>query len=364
MNIEDIPTPALVIDLAIVERNLHRMASYAAKHHLALRPHTKTHKSLRMARLQLEAGASGLTVAKAGEAEVMAEAAEDLLIAYPALDPARSNRLAKLAKTRTVRVAIDSDFAIDALASAARAAGVTLGLLVEMDVGFHRTGVHSPREALKLAEHIDQSEGVRLDGLLCFPGQINDPPAKQKQTLQPIAELLSQTVQLWKKQGLEAKIVSGGSTPTALQSHLIPALTEIRPGTYLYNDLNTVKVDACSLDDCAARILCTVVSNAVSGKVVLDAGSKTLTSDRAVDDPLHGGFGHVVEYPEAKVVRLSEEHGEVDIRWCEHRPQLGQRVHVIPNHICPCVNLQDSAWLATADGSLEALPIDARGKLS
>jgi len=179
-----------------------------------------------------------------------------------------------------------------------------------------------------------------------------------------ISEQLNEIIGLWSSHGLEAAIVSGGSTPTAYQSHRIPALTEMRPGTYLYNDMDTVHSQACSLDDCAARLVCTVVSTAVPGQAVIDAGSKALTSDQANWDPQGGGYGYVVEHPEAKITRLSEEHGVIDVSTCENPPKLGDRVHVIPNHICPCINLQDFFWLHTEDGSVHKLPVDTRGRLS
>src|SRR5205814_9455191 len=141
----------------------------------------------------------------------------------------------------------------------------------------------------------------------------------------------------WRRSGLEARIVSGGSTPTAYQSHHIKALTEIRPGTYIYNDMSTVSCGCCELADCAARLVCTVVSTAVPGKFVIDAGSKSLTQDRRSKDPETAGFGHIVEFPQARITRLTEEHGEVDASACDHRPKLGQRLHVTPNHLCPCV---------------------------
>jgi len=176
MNVHEIPTPAILVDDAVVNRNIRNLTEYAKQHRIDLRPHTKTHKSLEMARRQIEAGAVGLTVAKAGEADVMVAETDDLMVAYPALDAPRCQKLAHLAAGKTVRVAVDSIMAIDALASAAAAAEVTLGILVEIDAGFHRTGVQSASEALALAEQIDRARGVRLDGLMFFPGQINDPP--------------------------------------------------------------------------------------------------------------------------------------------------------------------------------------------
>jgi D-serine deaminase-like pyridoxal phosphate-dependent protein len=223
--------------------------------------------------------------------------------------------------------------------------------------------VQSPGAALALAQHVDRTAGVRLDGLFFYPGQIWSPPDQQAALLEPVAARVAETLDLWRRHGLEAGIVSGGSTPTAYQSHLIGVPTEIRPGTYVYNDMNTVLGGFCELDDCAARIVCTVVSTAVPGKVVLDAGTKTLTSDRNATRP-DSGHGRIVAYPQAKIVRLSEEHGEVDVTACDRAPKLGERVHVIPNHICPCVNLQDAAWWRQPDGMLEPLPIDARGRLA
>jgi D-serine deaminase-like pyridoxal phosphate-dependent protein len=316
-----------------------------------------------MARLQLDAGAVGLTVAKAGEAVTMGEVCNDLFVAYPALDPWRREKLAHLARTHTVRVGFDSTEAADLLGAAAREAGVTLGALVDLDVGVHRTGVQSPADALALAQHVTRTPGLRLDGIMCYPGQIKQPVAEQPALLSPVAALLQETLDLWRRSGLEAKTVSGGSSPTAFQSHMVPQLTEIRPGTYIYNDMSQVACGYSTFDDCAARLSCTVVSTAVPGKFVIDAGSKALTQDRRADNPDTAGFGHVVEYPQAKIAKLTEEHGEVDASQCPGRPKVGDRVHVIPNHICPCVNLQTMVWVRDEGGNLEPMQIDARGQV-
>ena len=225
-------------------------------------------------------------------------------------------------------------------------------------------GVQTPGAALELAMFVDTAAGVRLDGILCYPGQLAKRPEPNSRVMRDIQDRLEETLDLWRKHGLEARVVSGGSTPTAYESHQIPALTEIRPGTYIFNDRNSLGAGCCQLEDCAARVLCTVISDAVPGKVVLDAGSKTLTSDRWAHDPDGGGYGLVVEHPEAKIVRLSEEHGELDITACGAPPKLGARVNVIPNHVCPCVNLQDQVWLRHKDGELDPLRVDARGRLS
>ena len=358
----DLPTPAILIDGHVVRRNIEKMARYAKKHDLRLRPHTKTHKSTMVAQMQLEHGAAGLTVAKAGEAEVMAEVAEDVLVAYPAADARRCATLAALARKRTVRVAVDSTEAIDALSAAAAAAGSTVGILVDLDVGLHRTGVQTPDEALALARHATRTPGVRLDGLFFYPGHIGGIPENQGKSLQKVDMLLAQALSLWKTKGLEAKIVSGGSTPTAFQSHLVRHATEIRPGTYVYHDMNGVHGGYATLADCAARIHCTVVSTAVPGQFVIDAGSKTLTQDRCGPAP-ESGFGHVVEFPNAKIVKLTEEHGQVDCRACDRVPKVGERVTVIPNHICPCVNLQDRVWWKEEGEPPRPIDVDARGRV-
>jgi D-serine deaminase-like pyridoxal phosphate-dependent protein len=171
-----------------------------------------------------------------------------------------------------------------------------------------------------------------------------------------------ETIALLRRSGLAPEIVSSGSTPTAQQSHHVPGITEIRPGTYVYNDMTIVRGGYCTVDNCAARVICTVISTAVPGQVVLDAGSKTLTSDRCGTAP-NSGHGYIVEYPQAVITKLTEEHGQVDVQQCTRSPRLGERVSVIPNHICPCVNLHDSAWWQETDGTLRPLPIDARGKL-
>lgn len=357
----DIPTPALVIDVAIVRSNIERLSRYGAEHKIAIRPHTKTHKSLNVAQLQIDRGANGLTVAKAGEATCMAHVAHDLLVAYPAFDPVRAGILARLARERTVRVAVDSLLAVESLADVAAREPTTLGVLVDLDVGLGRTGVQSALDALELAQAIDRFPSLRLDGLMIYPGHVWDPPDKPSSALTEIGDKVTAVLDLWARHGLHASIVSGGSTPTAYRSHLIPNLTEIRPGTYVYNDMNTVRGGYCEIGDCAARVLCTVISTAVPNQVVLDGGSKTFTSDRCVPDP-HAGFGYLVDYPQARITRLTEEHAQVDVSACERRPQLGERLQVIPNHICPCVNLMDKVQWRDGD-RYTPVPVDARGAL-
>ncbi|HEY7116944.1 MAG TPA: alanine racemase [Tepidisphaeraceae bacterium] len=358
----DLPTPALVIDAPTVRRNLKRLADYARQHGVKLRPHTKTHKSIHLARMQMELGATGLTVAKAGEAQVMAQAADDILVAYPAIGVGRAETLARLARDKTIRVGIDSTTAADWLAEAARQAGSNIGILVDIDVGLHRTGVQTPREALDLAQYVSKIKGLRLNGIMFYPGHVKDESPDSIRQVEEVETKLAEAIGLWREAGLEARIVSGGSTPTAYQSHRLPSMTEARPGTYPFHDMNGVHGGYAKLDDCAARIVCTVVSTAVPGQFVIDAGTKTLTSDKCGPAP-DSGHGYVVEYPRAKIAKLTEEHGVVDCRESDGRPKVGERVTVIPNHICPCVNLQDQIWWCEEGEAPRAIPVDARGKL-
>jgi D-serine deaminase-like pyridoxal phosphate-dependent protein len=359
---DDLPTPCILVDAATVRRNVQRLSSYVAQNKLNVRPHTKTHKSSLLARMQIESGAIGLTVAKVGEAKVMAGLCSDLLMAYPAVDPGRCAELAQLARKHMVRVGIDSLVAADALGAAAKSGGSTIGILVDLDLGHHRTGVQTPEESVSLARHVARTPGLRLDGVMFFPGHISAPPASVPAAQAAVGAKLQEVLDAWRRAGLEAKIVSGGSTPTAYFSHLVPQLTEIRPGTYIFNDMNGVHGGSATFDDCAARIIATVVSTAVPKQIVLDAGSKTLTSDRCGPAP-ESGHGYILEYPDAKITKLSEEHAQVDVSLCARVPKVGQRVTVIPNHICPCVNLQDNLWWHEEGEAPRAIPIEARGKV-
>lgn len=362
----DLPTPFIAISGPVVRRNLKNLAIYAAKHNVSVRPHTKTHKSLFVAKLQLEHGARGLTVAKVGEAKVMSQACRDLFMAYPAPDAARAMELAKLAKENTIRVGLDSAYAADLLQSAAKNGGVKIGVLVDFDAGNHRTGVQSPAQALALARHVARQSNLTFDGLMFYPGHLKRPPEETRAGLMELANKLQEILDTLNRDGLEVKIVSGGSTPTALGTHLLPGITEIRPGTYVYNDVNSLREGCATMDDVAARIVTTVISTAVPGQIVLDAGSKTLTNDLCGLAP-SSGHGIVVEYPNAKITKLSEEHAQVDVSQCDRVPKIGDRVSIIPNHICPCINLQDSFWWFEEGFDQSAaptkMPVDARGKV-
>ena len=363
MHITQLETPAVVVDLDILADNINRLSQYAKQHNLKVRPHTKTHKIPAIARMQIESGCHGITVAKSGEAAVMAAGGLDnILVAYPVFGTEKADRLAALAREKKITVAVDSPVTVNALSEAARKAGSTIHLLVEIDVGMRRCGVGSPAAVLALAQHIAKQPNVHFAGITFYPGQIWNPPPGQTEPLHHVADLVAATLQQLSSEGFSCEIVSGGSTPTAFNSHLVPLLTEIRPGTYVFNDRNTVGVGACSLDQCALRVMVTVVSTAVPGRAIVDGGSKTFSSDRWLSGAKEG-FGHVVEDPGTLFVSTSEEHGHLDISASARKFEIGDTVSIIPNHVCACVNMHDRIWYHR-NGAVEGYwSVEGRGKV-
>ena len=363
MHISELETPAVVVDLDIVERNLSRLARYAASHGLNLRPHTKTHKIPAIAKMQIASGCSGITVAKSGEAQVMAEAGLDnILIAYPIFGSAKMKRVAELARGKRITVAVDSMDTVEALSDAARVAGSTIGLLVEIDVGMRRCGVATPEAALALATGISRLPGVRFGGITFYPGHIWLTPGEQASAMHAVGQQIWTIVKRLGKDGFACEIVSGGSTPSAYNSHLLPLLTEIRPGTYVFNDRNTLGVGACELRDCALRVLVTVVSTAVSGRAILDGGSKTFSMDRWFSGTREG-HGLLPDAPDALFETMSEEHGHLDITRADRDFKVGDRLSVIPNHVCACVNLHNRIWYHRQGEVQGSWEVDGRGKV-
>jgi D-serine deaminase-like pyridoxal phosphate-dependent protein len=363
MYVSEIDTPALVVDLDIMERNLSRAASYAREHGLRLRPHAKTHKSIRLARRQLQSGACGLTVAKVSEAEVMIEAEpESLLVAYPVIGRAKLERLMHVARRTGVTVALDSMFAALQLSVAARAARVQAGVLAEVDAGLGRVGVSPGEPLLELARGIRSLSNLSLEGIAFYPGHVKSWDAAGSASFAGVAEMLRETLLAFRRAGIGIRIVSGGSTPTLFHSHQMPGLTEIRPGTYIFNDVNTVHSGGCSWADCAASVLATVVSTA-PGRMIVDGGSKTFSSDRLAN-PEDATFGCVTDAPCARFHKMNEEHGFIDITRVKREFAIGDRVRIIPNHICVAVNLHDRIYGLRGNAVEEIWKVDARGKLT
>jgi D-serine deaminase-like pyridoxal phosphate-dependent protein len=363
MHVDQIDTPAMVVDLDIMEKNLRRVADYAAGHGLRLRPHTKTHKSVNLARRQLALGAAGLTVAKVSEAEVMLGASPaGVLVAFPVIGHAKLERLVAVARQTRVTVALDSIFAARQLSEAARAAQVTFGVLAEMDAGLGRVGVEPGGPLLELAQCVARLPHLDLEGNAFYPGHIKDLDEPGRRALAQLGELLGSVLADFEKAGLEVRIVSGGSTPTLFHSHELQGMTEIRPGTYIFNDLNTVRSGGCGLEDCAARIVATVVSTARPGQMIIDGGSKTFSSDRPVNAS-DVTFGQLMEAPGARFHKMNEEHGFVDISRAESEFSVGDRVRVIPNHVCVAMNLHERVYGVRGDTVEEVWTVDGRGKL-
>ncbi len=363
MHYRELPTPALIIDLEILERNLDRMADYCRQHHLALRPHTKTHKTPDVARRQIERGAAGLTVAKVGEAEAMAAAGfDDLLVAYPVWGAENLKRLAALARRRRMLLSLDSAATARELSKAASAQEATIGVLVEFDSGFGRCGVAPGSACVELAKQIEKLPGLRCRGLMTYYGNVWGTLEERRAEVNRVAARVRRALDAWAAARLPLEIVSGGSTPSAALSHEIPGLTEIRPGTYVYNDLNTYYQGACRIEDCAARVLTSVVSKAVPGRAIIDAGSKTLSSDALGSGP-KAGYGYVVEAPDARLFKLNEEHGHLDITQSAHAFRVGEVLTVIPNHVCACVNMHDEVFIVRDEQVAGCWRVAARGRV-
>jgi len=362
MHLYDLDTPALVIDTDVMQRNLRRMADYAREHRLSLRPHTKTHKIPALGRIQLALGAVGLTVAKPGEAEVMLGAApREILVAYPTIGSKKLARLVEVARQTRVLMSLDSLEVARELSDAVSAAGVEIGVLTEIDVGLGRVGVRPGPDLLSLIQGIDQLPGLDWDGIAFYPGHVKSLDAAGLRTIEEVSALLGQTIQELRSHGFEPRIVSGGSTPSWEHSHEIGGMNEIRPGTYIFNDKNSVGIGSCSWDDCAASILVTVVSVAVPGQAIIDGGSKTFSSDRLATGG--EGFGEVVGMPEAVFTKMNEEHGFLDISRTGRQLKVGDKLRIIPNHVCVAVNLHERIYGARGETVEDCWTVEGRGKL-
>ena len=359
----DLDTPAILIDLDIMERNLRKLSDYSREHGFRVRPHTKTHKIPALARKQIWLGAAGLTVAKVGEAEVMLAAQPtDLLIAYPTVGARKLDRLMQVAKQTAVSMSLDSLFVAQQLSEAASAHGVEIGVLAEVDVGLGRVGVLPGDALLELIRGIARLPNLRLEGIAFYPGQVKSLDEEGQQALKNVGKLLEGILSDLQRAGFTPRIVSGGSTPTLFHSHELPGLNEVRPGTYIFNDRNTVLSGACALEECAASILVTVVSIAKAGQMIIDGGSKTFSSDR----PTAGSevsFGHVVEAPQALFTKMNEEHGFVDLQKGDRKFGVGDRVRIIPNHICVAMNLHECVYGVRGGVVEQTWRVEARGKL-
>lgn len=351
MKIEDIETPCVLVDRRIAEANLVRAQDYADANGMRLRPHIKTHKLPLFARRQIELGAIGITCQKLGEAEVMADAGlTDIFLPYNILGKGKLDRLAALHRRIAISVTADSRTTVDGYAERFRDAGHPLRVLVECDTGAGRCGVQSVAEAVELAQAIDAAPGLRFEGLMTYP-----PRGK----LAEVEAWLTAARDELASRGLEPRTISNGGSPDFYSAAMVKAATEHRPGTYIYSDRTQVAYGHGTIADCALTVIATVVSRPNADRAVVDAGSKALAADLSPA----GGHGHVVEYPEAAVTGLSEEHGVIDLSKSSRKPQVGERVRIVPNHVCVVSNLFDAVHITEDGETAEPVPVAARGRL-
>jgi D-serine deaminase-like pyridoxal phosphate-dependent protein len=346
-----VDTPAVLIDLDVVERNIRRCQEQCDKLGVTVRPHIKTHKLPLLAHAQLAAGAVGVTAQKIGEAEVMADAGiDDILITYNIVGERKLERLRRLAERCRLSVVADSAEVVGGLARAFADAKSELGVLVECDTGMQRCGVLTPEDVLALARQISSSAGLRFAGVMTYPapGQGN-----------AAGEWLERVARTVRAAGIEAEVVSSGGTPDLYAMKRHASLTEYRPGSYIYNDRSLVTAGACGVEDCALTVLTTVISSPARGRAIVDAGTKVLTSD------LFGmsGYGMVLERPDCSVISLNEEHGRVEYA-SEQAPVVGELLRIVPNHACVVSNMVDSVHLVRGEYYVRAEPVAARGQIT
>jgi D-serine deaminase-like pyridoxal phosphate-dependent protein len=346
MRINDLETPVPVVDLDLLSANIYRLQAYLDQHNIANRPHIKTHKIPAIAQMQIDAGAVGITCQKISEAEVMAQAGlSDIFLPYNILGERKLARLMALAAKVKLSVTADSAVVTRSLSAAAKKSGLTLAVLVECDTGGQRCGVQSPQEAADLAHIIAKLPNLRFAGLMTYP------------TSAGFDSFVRQTRALLAADNIRIERVSGGGTPCMWQAHTHPELTEHRAGIYVYGDRMTLRTGAMTLADCSLRVHTTVVSRPTPERSIIDAGSKSLSTD------LHGleGYGYVCEYPDARIYQLSEEHGHIDFSACAHKPEIGERLTILPNHCCAVTNLFDE-FVGARSGQVEITwPVAARG---
>jgi D-serine deaminase-like pyridoxal phosphate-dependent protein len=345
-------TPAVVVDLDIVERNIARVQALCDAAGVANRPHIKTHKSPVIASLQREAGARGITCQKLGEAEIMADAGhDDILISYNLLGEEKIGRLGALLSQVNVTVAADNPTVVAGLPQAAAIAGRDLAVVVECDTGRKRAGVATATEAVALAKDIASRPGLSFAGFMLYP------PEDAMQETQAFLDAATAGV---REAGLEPRIVSSGGTPNLRNLGRIEGATEHRAGTYVFNDRMMLAAGMATLADCALTVYATVVSRAEADRGILDSGSKTLTSDTGGLE----GHGLILEHPQAKIARFAEEHGFLDLSACNDRPRVGDVVRIVPNHVCVVVNMVDRLVTVRGGEIVGELPVAARGRLT
>ena len=364
MDLDELDTPSLVVDLDVLERNIGEMAAVAGAAGVRLRPHTKTHKAPEIARMQVEAGAAGITVAKLGEAEVMADAGlEDLLIAFPLVGERKLVRLRELLERADVRVSLDAVEVAEGVGRVGKDLGRDVPVLVEVDTGLHRMGRATGDPSARLTLDIASVPGVEVVGLLTHAGhayRASDPDELRTIATREVLDL-ADTAERCEREGLPIREISVGSTPTARIAAAVPGVTEIRPGTYVFNDVQQLRLGTATEETCAARVLATVVARPTAERFLIDGGTKSFSSDGG-DGPPFPGRGVVAGRPDLVLDFMSEEHG-VGHLVGDAELRIGDRLEVIPLHVCSAINLFDMAFGVRSRVVEREIAIAARGKV-
>ncbi len=360
---DDLPTPALVVDRAVTERNIAKMAARMKELGVELRPHWKTSKMIEVARRQKQAGCVGFTCATPAEVECLLDHGyTDLTWAHQPVGPPKVSFAVEANRRGTVRVALDSRQAAAPLAEAGRAAGVTIPYLIEVDTGLGRAGV-APDQVVGLAGKLAHLDSLRLQGILTHAGHLSgfgqDRSGLEKEG-RSVGETMVRVAQSLRGAGFEANTVSVGSTPGSTSTPGVRGVTEARPGTYVFGDANQVILGSASLSECALTVAARVVSTPRAGQAIIDAGSKAMSSD----GPTSGtGYGRVLTedgtYAAISFYRANEEHGFLKGPGVEIM-EVGNLVRIVPNHACATVNMWSRAMVVNADGNLDEWKIRAR----
>jgi D-serine deaminase-like pyridoxal phosphate-dependent protein len=347
--LEDLETPVPIIEIDIVARNVSRWQRRCDAIGFANRPHIKTHKLVGLAKYQLAMGAKGITVQKLGEAEVMADAGiSDMLMTFNVVGRHKTQRLAALAQRTQISVVADNFQMIAGLSEAGVAAGRKISVLVECDTGAGRNGVQSPTDAVNLAKTLDATTGLSFGGLMTYAATGHRKQAN---------DFLIETRDLCHRAGLDVTVISSGGSPDMWKNEGLSNLTEYRAGTYIYFDRSLVARGTCTFEDCALTVLSTVVSRPTSDRAIIDAGTKSLTSDLLGLE----GYGVVHDLNDAKIYNANEEHGYLDISHLTSKPSIGELLRITPNHACPVTNLFDEVVFVKGEEVIGAVKVDARG---
>ena len=355
-------TPALLVDESIMQQNIEEMAELAAGFGAKLRPHIKTHKSTVIAQRQIDAGAIGIMCAKIGEAEVFAEAGiTNIAIGYQIVGELKQRRLLSLMDKADLTISLDSLEPARSLSAVLHSEKREIAVYLEVDTGHHRAGVLYGPDAVDLAIGVARLPGLRLTGIMTHEGQASSqPPDKIREVSLEAGRRLVDTAEAIRKAGVPIETVSVGSTPCAMYTASVDGVTEMRPGTYVFRDTMGFRYGIYGPDRCAVRYLATVASRPARERAILDSGAKTLAADGSPGWP---GYGYIVGHPEARVDRLNEEHGVVILPEGEDGFELGERVEVIPNHVCTSVNLHDRMTVVRDGVVVDEWLVDARGRV-